>query len=148
MSELIVVDYHDALRAGEVLAALKARHPEWRAELEDSMVFLKHADETIRFAGQRKPTDAQTHGIAPRTAGKTLSTEQWQEQLGLTDEFMLQIKRLIRPGDSALLMLIRTIDPDLVIDAAQQYGGRVLHTSITSQQDAQFQLGSAASAWA
>ncbi|HLW03460.1 MAG TPA: DUF1269 domain-containing protein [Ktedonobacterales bacterium] len=148
MSELIVVDYHDALRAGEVLAALKARHPQWSADLEDAVVFLKHADETMRIVRQRKPTDTQTQGTAPRTAGKTLSTEQWQEQMGLSDEFMLQVRRLIRPGDSALLMLIRDVDPDLVIDAAQQYGGRVLRTSVTSQQDAQFQLGSAAAAWA
>jgi uncharacterized membrane protein len=148
MSELIVADYHDALRAGEVLAALKARHPEWRVDLDNSVVFLKHADETLRIAGQRKPTDTQTQGVAPRTAGKTLSAEQWQDQLGLTDEFMLQVKRLVRPGDSALLMLIRTADPELVIDAAQQYGGRVLRTSFTPQQDAQFQLGSAAGAWA
>ena len=148
MSELIVVDYHDAQRAGEVLAALQARHPEWSADLEDSVVFLKHADETIRLARPRKPSHAHTRGRTSRTTGKTLNAEQWQEQMGLSDDFMLQVQRLIRPGDSALLMLIRAADPDLVIDEAQQFGGRVLHTSFTPQQDAQFQLGSAAAAWA
>ena len=141
MSELSVVDYHDAARAGEVLAALKQAHPEWGSDLADAAVFVKHADETVRVA--RQPSDAPS-------VSKPLSVEAWQEQMGLTDAFMFQVQRLIRPGDSVLLMLIRAGDPDQVIDDMQQYGGRVLHTPFTSQQAEQFQSGLASEpeAWA
>jgi uncharacterized membrane protein len=136
MSELIVVDYHDAQRAGEVLEALQTQHPEWSADLEDSMVFIKHADETVRLTRQRHLADEQaTKSEVSGTVGKALSAEQWQEHLGLPDDFMLQVQRLIRPGDSALLMLIKANDPDLVIDAVQQFGGRVLQTPFPPPQD-------------
>ena len=75
MNELIIVDYHDALRAERVLTALREHHPEWGDELADALVFVQRADR------------------------KTLNTANWQEQMGLSDHFLRQLKRLIRPGD-------------------------------------------------
>jgi uncharacterized membrane protein len=124
MNELIIVDYHDALRAGRVLEALLERHPEWRADLADALVFVLHADK------------------------KALNTAGWQEQMRLSDSFLRRVKRLIRPGDSALVMLIRLADADLVLDAVQRYGGRVLHTSVIPRQDGPFRLASASAAQA
>jgi uncharacterized membrane protein len=131
MSELIVVDYHDPRRAGEVLGALRRLHPEWSADLEDALVFVKQAGGKMRLAGQ--------NASSRETAGEAISADWWKAQRGLTDDFMLQVRRLIRPGDSALFMLIRTSDPDLVIDEVQRYGGRLLQTSLTPSRDALIQ---------
>ena len=122
MNELIIVDYHDALRAERVLAALREYHPEWGDELADTLVFVQRADK------------------------KALNTASWQEQMGLSDHFLRQLKRLIRPGDSALVMLIRLADADLVLDSVQRYGGRVLHTSVISREGGSFRLEAASAA--
>lgn len=124
MSEFIVVDYHDTLRAGRVLEILRQRHPQWKGDLEGALVFVMHAHDQAFGAGW------------------------WKEQVHLSDDFLFQVRRLIRPGDSALALLVKEADPDQVIDEVQSYGGRVLHTSFTSQQDSLFQLGSAAGAFA
>lgn len=124
MSELIIVDYHDALRARRVLSALQQRHPEWCADLADALVFVLRAD------------------------GKALNTAGWQEQMHLGDDFSRRVKRLIRPGDSALVMLVRMADADLVLDALHRYGGRVLHTSVIPCQEGPFRLVSASAAQA
>jgi uncharacterized membrane protein len=118
MSELIVVDYHDTLRARRVLSALQQRHPEWCADLADALVFVLRAN------------------------GKALNTAGWQEQMRLSDDFLCRVRRLIRPGDSALVLLIRTADADQVLDAVQRYGGRVLHTSVTPCQAGPFRVAS------
>ena len=124
MSEFIVVDYHDTLRAGRVLEVLRRRYPEWKGDLEDALVFVMHAHDQAFSAGW------------------------WKEQVRLSDDFLFQARRLIRPGDSAMAVLVKAADPDQVIDEVQRYGGRVLHIPFTSQQDALFQLGSAAGAFA
>ncbi len=124
MSELIVVGYHDALRAGRVLAALRQRHPEWCADLADALVFVLRAD------------------------GKALNTAGWQEQMRLSDDFLRQVQRMIRPGDSALVLLIRTADADAVLDALHRYGGRVLHTPVMPCLDGPFRVVLASAAQA
>lgn len=118
MSELIIVDYHDAQRAGRVLAALQQDHPEWRADLEDALVFVLLADR------------------------KALNTACWQEQMNVSEDFLRRVQRLIRPGDSALVLLIRMADSDLVLDAVQRYGGRVLYTPVSPRQVGPFRLES------
>ena len=104
--------------AGRVLAALRQRHPEWCADLADALVFVLRAN------------------------GKALNTAGWQEQMHLNADFLCRVQRLIRPGDSALVLLIRTADVDLVLDALYRYGGRVLHTSVTPCQDGPFRVAS------
>ncbi len=136
MSELILVDYHDPHRAGEVLDALNAQHAEWSADLKDSVVFVKHADDTVRLVRPGQRSKAQTGSAAQELADTLLSAARLQEHMGLPDDVLHQVRRLVRPGDSALLMRVRMADPDLVIDAVQSFGGRVLRASFTSQQAA------------
>ncbi len=125
MSELILIDYHDVLRAEQALDALKRQRPEWREELADALVFVVHP------------------------GGKPLSPAWWRQRVGVTDEdFLRRASKLLRPGDSALFLHIKTLDPDLVIDEVQRYGGRWLHTGITARQDAPSPLASASEALA
>ena len=161
MSELVVANYHDPLRAAQVLDTLRYWHAEWSVDLEDAIVFVKRADGKAQLlaanspvqqgqagdflsilldtlflpiAGFEGPANRQHSNEARRAPGKTPNAAWWQ-QMGLADEFVHQVKRMIRPGDSGLLMLIRTSDPDLVIDEIHRYGGRLLQASVILYQD-------------
>lgn len=117
MSELILVDYHDALRAEQALAALKDQRPEWSDELADALVFVVHP------------------------GGKPLSPAWWRQRVGVTDkDFSRRASKLLRPGDSALLLHIKTLDPDVVIDEVQRYGGRWLQTPLTTPRNVPMQI--------
>ena len=162
MSELVVANYHDPLRAAQVLDTLRYWHAEWSADLEDAIVFVKRADRKAQLleayspeqqgqvgdflsallearilpiAGLEGPANRQHSNEARRASGKAPNAAWWQ-QVGLADDFVQQVRRMIRPGDSALLMLIRTSDPDLVIDEIHRYGGRLLQASVILYQDA------------
>jgi uncharacterized membrane protein len=161
VSELVVANYHDPFRAAQVLDTLRYWHAEWSADLENAIVFVKRADGKpqlqpayspeqqsqagaflctlldtffLPIAGPEGPANRQHSNEARRTPGKTLNAAWWQ-QVGLADEFVHQVRRMIRPGDSGLLMLIRASDPDLVIDEIHRYGGRLLQASVNLYQD-------------
>ena len=162
VSELIVANYHDPLRAAQLLDTLRYWHAEWSLDLEDAIVLVKRADGKAQLLAtysseQQNQTGgflstlldtlflpiAGTEGLAWKQDGRGVSrlTDQalnaawWREQLGLADDFVHQVRRMIRPGDSALLMLIRRSDPNLVVDEIHRYGGRLLQASVTLYQD-------------
>lgn len=157
MSELVVANYHDPLRAAQVFDTLRYWHAEWSADLEDALVFVKRADGKAQLLAANSPEpqgqagdflsilldtlflpiaglEGQHSNGARRAPGKTPNAAWWQ-QVGLADEFVHQVRRMIRPGDSGLLMLIRTSDPDLVIDEIHRYGGRLLQASVILYED-------------
>ncbi len=162
VSELIVANYHDPLRAAQVLDTLRYWHADWSADLEDAVVLVKRADGKAQFLATYSPESpdqaggflgivldtlflpiAGSEGLAWRQNGrrasrltnKALNAAWWQEQLGLADDFVHRVRRMIRPGDSALLILIRSADPDLVVDEIHRYGGRLLQATVTLYQD-------------
>jgi len=60
----------------------------------------------------------------------------WKDEFGITDDFGKQVKALIEPGDSAILAILRIIDPDVVADQFRGYGGTILRTTLSPDQQA------------
>jgi uncharacterized membrane protein len=60
---------------------------------------------------------------------------------GLNKEFLERVREVMKPGSSALFMVIQKVTPDKVIDALKQYDGQVLRTSLSA--DAEEQLRTA-----
>ncbi len=55
--------------------------------------------------------------------------------VGIDDEMMKQLGAQFQPGTSALFVLVRKVTPDKVLDEIKQYGGTVLKTSLTREQE-------------
>lgn len=51
-------------------------------------------------------------------------------KVGLDKEFLDRVRDSIKPGTSALFMVIEKVTPDKVIEALKPYGGTVLRTSL------------------
>lgn len=60
----------------------------------------------------------------------------WKEDYGISEEFVQRISSLVQPGDSAVFVLARVINPNLIADAFKGYGGEVLRTTLDPQQRA------------
>ncbi len=54
-------------------------------------------------------------------------------------QFQEQVRGLITPGTSALFLMIEKVTPDKAIDAMSQYGGTVLKTSLSKDDEAELQ---------
>lgn len=63
-----------------------------------------------------------------------LDASWWKDEFGIPDEFVKQVGTLVQPGDSAIFALLRTADPAFVADQFRGYGGTILSTTLSRNQ--------------
>jgi uncharacterized membrane protein len=54
-------------------------------------------------------------------------------------EFQQQVRDYVQPGTSALFLIIEKATPDKAIAALEQYGGKVIRTSLSDEDTAKLQ---------
>jgi uncharacterized membrane protein len=52
---------------------------------------------------------------------------------GVDNDFQDQARDLLKPGTSALFLMVDKVTPDRVVDALSQYGGTVLKSSLSQE---------------
>jgi uncharacterized membrane protein len=60
------------------------------------------------------------------------------EKTGIDKAFVEQVREMLKPGNSALFMVVEKVTPDKAVAGLSQYGGTVLKSSLS--QDAENQL--------
>jgi uncharacterized membrane protein len=78
-------------------------------------------------------------GGALGAASGALDASWWKDEFGIPDEFVKGAGGMVQPGDSAILALLRTVDPVKVAEQFRGYGGTVLQTTLTNEQSAKVQ---------
>ena len=58
---------------------------------------------------------------------------------GIDKAFQEQVREYVKPGTSALFMVIDQVTPDKAIAAMQQYGGTVIRTSLSDEDTKKLQ---------
>jgi uncharacterized membrane protein len=58
---------------------------------------------------------------------------------GIDKAFQQQVRDYLKPGTSALFMVIEQVTPDKAIAALQQYGGTVIRTSLSDEDTKKLQ---------
>lgn len=155
MADLIVVAYDDEFKADEVRLTLARLQREHLVELEDAAIVVKDKQGKVRLnqavnltaAGAVSggfwglligtlffaPLLGAAVGAASGAIGGALT------DIGVDDQFMKELGETLQPGSSALFVLVRKATPDKVLDEVAQYGGKVLRTSLSKDQEAQLQ---------
>jgi uncharacterized membrane protein len=54
-------------------------------------------------------------------------------------EFQEQVRDMVKPGNSALFLIVERVTPDKAVDALSQYGGTVLKSSLSKEDEAALQ---------
>jgi len=57
----------------------------------------------------------------------------------IDDSFQDQVRDMLKPGTSALFMVVEKVTPDKAVAALSQYGGTVLKTSLSDEQTKKLQ---------
>jgi uncharacterized membrane protein len=73
-------------------------------------------------------------GVAGGLIGAALGEA---KNLGIKDDFKQRVQDVVRPGTSAILVIVRKATPDKVEEALRPYGGTVLRSSLTRDSDQQ-----------
>ena len=58
---------------------------------------------------------------------------------GIDKQFQDQVRDMIKPGTSALFLMVEKVTPDKAVEALSQYGGTVLKSSLSKQGEADLQ---------
>jgi len=155
MSDLIAIAYDSEEKAEEVRLTLIKLQKEHLIELEDAAVVVKNAEGKIKLkqavdlttAGAvsggfwglligtlfLSPILGAAVGAAAGAASGALS------DIGVDDDFMKSLGETLQPGTSALFVLVRKVTPDKVLEEVAPYGGKVLRTSLSKDEEAQLQ---------
>jgi uncharacterized membrane protein len=150
MSNLVAIAYPRESTAKEVGRALVELQTEHSIELDDLVVAVNE-DGKIKLR-------QSFHGGATGAAGGAL----WGGLIGLIflapllgmavgaaaggvagaltdygvdDKFMKDLGNRLEPGGAALFVLVRSSTPDKVLPRVSQYGGEVLHTSLSNEAE-------------
>ena len=59
--------------------------------------------------------------------------------VGINDNFMKEAAGALKPGQAALCVLVRKVTADKVLPAMATFGGKVLSTCLTTEQEAKLQ---------
>jgi len=58
---------------------------------------------------------------------------------GIDKAFQQQVRDYVKPGTSALFLIIEQVTPDKAVAALQQYGGTVIRTSLSDEDTSKLQ---------
>ena len=73
-------------------------------------------------------------GGALGAAGGVLDADWWRDELGISDAWVADATQMIEPGDSAILVVVHSYDPEFVAAQLRGYGGTVLRTTLSEPQ--------------
>ena len=151
MSNLVAIAYPDESTAKEVGRTLGELQKEHSIELADLVVAVREDNGKIKlrqsFPGGAAgaaggalwggligliflaPLLGMAVGAAAGGAAGAMS------DYGVDDKFMKELGTRLEPGGAALFVLVRSSTPDKVLPRISQYGGEVLHTSLSTEAE-------------
>jgi uncharacterized membrane protein len=166
MPTLVVIGYENEIKAEEVRLALLKLQREYLIDLGDAVVAVREADGTVKLRQLVNLTAAGAlgggfwgtligvlfvnplFGLAVGAAAGALSGA--LSDVGIDDKFLKQLAQTLKPGTAALCVLVRRATPDKVLEEIKGFGGTVIKTSLSHDDEVKLQaaLSSAKSAGA
>ncbi|GAB3674373.1 DUF1269 domain-containing protein [Actinocorallia lasiicapitis] len=152
MSNLVAIAYPDVNTAIQVRDRLMGMQRENLIKLEDAAVVEKQQDGKIKLHQVNSPTGTGAAwgavwggligliffmpllGMAMGAAGGALGGA--MSDSGVDDQFMKDLANNLKPGGAVLFLLIVQSTPDKVIPEVASYGGTIIKTSLSNEQEA------------
>jgi uncharacterized membrane protein len=154
MSDLIVIGYPDENRAQQAWDEIVKLQNDYLMDLEDAAIIRRdekgklhvttpthHAVAWGTFSGlfwgvligllfiwPLAPLVSAAGGIMGAALGAA-------GDLGIKEDFKQRVQDLVQPGTSAILVILRKVTPDKFEEALRPYGGTVLRTSLSHEQE-------------
>jgi uncharacterized membrane protein len=155
MSTLVAVIYEDEYRAAEVLATLKRLQSEYLLDLEEAAYVTKDREGKVKVhAGHHVTAEGAIGGglwgmligllffvpIAGLALGAGIGALAVHfSDYGIDRPFVEKLRAAMKPGTSAIFVLLRTDIPDKAVPEIAKYGGTIFQTSLSSEAEAKLQ---------
>jgi uncharacterized membrane protein len=152
VSELVAVAYPEENRAEQALAKLQELQKEYLIDLADACYVTKSSDGKVQLHQAVNLTAAGAAGgavwgmlfgliflmplVGMLVGAGAGALSGKMSDYGINDAFIKELSAKLQPGTSALFVLVRKAQPDRVLPEMSQFGGTVLHTSLSNEQEA------------
>jgi len=73
-------------------------------------------------------------GTAVGAGAGAVDASSWKDEFGIPDDFVQRVGTMVQPGDSAIYAILRVGSPDVVADRFRGYGGTILRTTLSRDQ--------------
>jgi uncharacterized membrane protein len=151
-STLAVIKFDNEAGADAMREALGRLQKEELIKLDDAAVVVRRADGKVKVKQATSLVGAGALGgafwgmligllfFAPWLglaigAGAGALAGSMQD-IGVDDAFIKQVGASIHPGESALFILVREATTDRVIEELKPFGGEIIHTNLSSEDEA------------
>ena len=155
MASLIIIAYDTEATAEAARKKLFELQKEYLIELGDAVVAVRQPDGQVKLNQLVNMTAAGAVsggmwgaligllflnpllGAAVGAGAGALSGR--YKDVGIDDNFMKEAAGALRPGQAALCVLVRKVTADKVLPAMATFGGKVLSTNLSNEQEAKLQ---------
>lgn len=161
MSELVCIAYQQEDTADKVLNELRDLQVEHLIDLEDACVVVRdakgkvHLKQALNLTAAGAASGSLWGGLFGMLIGSMVFSPLigWAagaavgagsgaisgklSDYGINDDFIKELGSKVQPGTSALFVLIRKATADKVLPEIQKFGGAILKTSLSKEQDDQ-----------
>ncbi len=151
MSNLVAIAYPDEATASEVAQTLVQLQKERSIALDDLVVAIRRPDGKIKLKQSFKPAASGAAGgalwggligliffmplVGMAIGGASGAAAGAMSDVGVDDNFMKDLGEKLQPGGAALFVLVRESTPDKVLPRISQYGGEVVHSSLSAEAE-------------
>jgi uncharacterized membrane protein len=154
MSNLVAIAYDDVDSAQKVMASLNELVKEHSLALDDAVIIERRQDGKIKLhqpsaagvgaAGGAvwggligllflNPLLGMAIGAASGAAAGAMT------DYGVDDNFLKELGERLEPGNAAVLVLVREATRDKALPEISKYGGHVIQSSLSNEQEAALQ---------
>jgi len=155
MSNLVVIAFEEEHKAFELRAELVKLQKEDLIKMEDAVVVTKDPEGKVKLHQAVNLTAAGAVGgtfwgaligliflnplvgAAVGAGAGALSGK--MADIGIDDKFMKAIGENFQPNTSALCVLVKEATPDKVMEKLRGFGGKILQTSLSKEDEAKLQ---------
>jgi uncharacterized membrane protein len=152
MTTLVVIGYESEIKAEEVRLALLKMQKQYLIDLHDAVVVVRDAQGKVKLRQMYNLTASGAisggfwgallgliflnplFGMAIGAAAGAISGS--LRDVGIDDNFMKNLARTLKPGTAALCVLVHQMTPDKVVEEIQKFGGTVIQTNLSHENEA------------
>ena len=151
MSNLVAIAYPNETTASEVAQTLVELQKEHSIEFDDLVVAIRKDDGKIKLRQSFNPAGTGAAGgalwggligliffmplVGAAIGAASGAAAGALTDVGVDDSFMKELGEKLQPGNAAVFVLVRQSTPDKVLPRISQYGGEVIHSSLSQEAE-------------
>jgi len=152
MAELIVFTFETESGAGELRDELQLLQKEHLLKLEDAAVVIRKQDGKVKVNQAANLVGVGALGgsfwglligmlfmvpwLGLAVGAVTGAIAGEKTDIGIDDKFIQEVGETIKPGHSALFLLVSDVTPEAVLEDVKRFNPKVLRTSLSKEDEA------------